>query len=207
MDQTKITVKVYKPLMTAFNDKLDKLHIKRDRFLNDMIQSEAKNLATDMEGKSLSPKAKRYIINELGRLDTVPVNIGVDKITANKLNEIIKESNMVRDAFINRLILFLLSPNAFLNTLELPLDVTDPILKPCEPLSTSPLQAIEQVSSDPLFYLRTAVKNLNETGLYLLNFPSPKWVGFSCYLDDFSVPGTEVSDLLKQLFEVEGKKK
>jgi hypothetical protein len=86
-----------------FDKQIDSLFIKRDAFLNCMIQEEIPHLARDLEGKRLSLKAKRYIAGELKRLGTVPVNVVVDKSTADTLNAIVDSSNIVRDAFINRL--------------------------------------------------------------------------------------------------------
>ena len=61
VSQTKITVKIYEPLLRDFDRQIDKLFIKRDAFLNAMIQNEAQHLASEMDGKLLTPKAKRYI--------------------------------------------------------------------------------------------------------------------------------------------------
>ncbi len=40
MSQTKITVKIYEPLLRDFDRQIDKLFIKRDAFLNAMIKEE-----------------------------------------------------------------------------------------------------------------------------------------------------------------------
>ena len=103
MSQTKITVKIYEPLLRDFDRQLDKLFIKRDAFLNAMIQEEIRYLANDMEGKRLTLSAKRYIAGELKRMGTTPVNVVVDKATADALNSVVDSSNLVRDAFMNRL--------------------------------------------------------------------------------------------------------
>lgn len=55
---TKITAKLYKPLLHGITLQLDGLCIKRDAFLNKMILGELPNLASDMEGKKNSPRAK-----------------------------------------------------------------------------------------------------------------------------------------------------
>ncbi len=109
METTKITVKIYEPLLKSFDRQLDEVFIKRDAFLNAITKAELKNLASDMEGKVLSSKAKRYISGELKRMGTAQINIVVDKSVVEELNAIVAKSNMVRDAFFNRLILFLRS--------------------------------------------------------------------------------------------------
>ena len=120
MSQTKITVKIYEPLLRDFDRQIDKLFIKRDAFLNAMIKEEVQHLAREMEGKRLTPSAKRHIAGELKRMGTTQVNVVVDKATADALNGIVETSNLVRDAFMNRLIMLLRSSGALLSYLELP---------------------------------------------------------------------------------------
>ena len=198
MPQTKITVKIYEPLLRGFDKQLDALHMKRDAFLNSMIESELQYLSEDMRGKRLSANAHRYIAGELKRLGTWPVNVVIDHATAKALNAAVKKTNMVRDAFINRLIMFLRSSDALLAHLELPrvIDYSS-FESSVEPMPTSPLKAIEAVHADPLFYLRIATQERFQTGLYLLDLPA-KLAGFTCYMDDASIPGTEAYELAQE---------
>jgi hypothetical protein len=195
MVQTKITVKVYQPLLKSFNDKLESCFIKRDAFLNYMIKNETANLAREMKGLKLSNPARRYISGELKRLGTKPVNIVVDKDTADNLRKIVNESNMVRDSFINRLILFLNASDGLLKHLELPCQINDRLLSGTESMSTSPLQGIESIVHDPLFYLRTSIEELYGKSLYSFELPMIL-TGMSCYIDNTQVPGTD--EFLKQ---------
>lgn len=189
MSQTKITVKIYEPLLKDFDRQLAKLFIKRDAFLNAMIQEEVQHLAKDLEGKRLTLSAKQYIAGELKRMGTRQVNVVVDKTTADALNSVVDVSNMVRDAFINRLIMLLRSSGPLLRYLELPEFIKGSVYSGVETMPTSPMKAIESVHSDPLFYLRVACEERHETGLYLLDLP-PKLAGFTCYMDESMVPGT-----------------
>jgi metal-responsive CopG/Arc/MetJ family transcriptional regulator len=189
MSQTKITVKIYEPLLRDFDRQLAKLFIKRDAFLNAMIQEEVQHLAKDLEGKQLTVSAKRYIAGELKRMGTRQVNVVVDKTTADALDSVVKASNLVRDAFINRLIMLLRSTGPLLKYLELPEFIKGSDYSGVETMPTSPLKAIESVHGDPLFYLRVACEARYETGLYLLDLP-PKFAGFACYMDESMVPTT-----------------
>jgi hypothetical protein len=131
-----------------------------------------------------------YMRTSARTVGTRKVNLQVDQSTADALNRVVKESNMVRDAFVNRLIMFLRSSKPLLKHLELPLHVDNYAFRASVPsMPTSPLLAMEEVHADPLFYIRTAIEERYETGLYLLDLPGGL-VGFSCYLDDSSVPGT-----------------
>lgn len=196
MSQTKITVKIYEPMLRNFDDQINKLFIKRDAFLNAVIQEEVKHLAHEMNGKRLTTSAKRYISGELKRMGTTQVNIVVDKSTADALNTIVATSNLVRDAFINRLIMLLRSSNDLLSYLELPKFITDSEFdSSMEPMPTSPIEAMKATHIDPLFYLRTACEERHKIGLYLLYLPL---AGLTCYMDESLVPGTEIYEQIQR---------
>lgn len=193
MDTTKITAKVYEPLWINFTKEAASLFLTRDPFLNHIIRVETPRLAEEMGNLKSSAKAKRYIAGRLKSMGKKgrprQVSIVVEKGTALALNKVVLEGNIVRDAFINRLLMLLRSTDAFLNHFELPLDVSDPTLEGIGPTPTSPFRAMEQVRDDPLIYLREAVKETAEVGLHLLPMPSALH-GFSCYMPDEMVPGT-----------------
>ena len=72
------------------------------------------------------------------------MNVVVRKTTADELNAVVQSTNILRDAFINRLILLLRSSNALLGYLELPQLVTDSEFKSSvDRMPTSPMKAIE----------------------------------------------------------------
>lgn len=191
MEQTKITVKIYDRLLTAFNRDADSLFLKRDAFLNQMISIETEYLAQEMAGRRLSSKAKRHIAGSLKKLGTTTVNIVVDKPVANALNAVVAENNIVRDAFMNRMLWMLRGGEKLLDYLELPQFITGSAFERFIPdaMPTSPMRAIGAVQSDPLHYLRLACEERHGTGLYLLDLP-PKLAGFACWIDDIFVPGT-----------------
>jgi hypothetical protein len=196
MNYTKMTVKIYEPLLDSFDKQLVGLCLKRDAFLNQMIKVETPHLKRELEGRRLSAQARRYIAGSLKRLGTKSVNVVVDTETATALKDVVQATNIVRDAFVNRLLMFLRSSDALLKRYRLPQQINWEEFKIWyEDMPTSPLKAMEAVFSDPLYYLRLAVRERHGTGLYLLTLPET-FVGFSCYLDDASVPGTqEYTDL------------
>lgn len=198
MSQTKITVKIYEPLLRDFDRQIDALFIKRDAFLNAMIKEETPRLAEDIGSKRNSPAAKRLIAGSLKRLGTTQVNVVVEKSTADELNRVVGEANMVRDAFVNRLIMLLRSSPRLLDYLGLPEFITGSAFDShVEPMPTSPMKAMEAVHADPLFYLRVACEERHKTGLHLLELPE-ELTGFACILDDSHVPGTEANNKAQQ---------
>lgn len=200
MEQTKITVKLYEPLLNDFNNQVNRIFIKRDAFLNHVIKSELPHLAEDIASFRQSNKARQYIAGELKKLGTHTINVVVDKQVSDDLDKIVKNSNMVRDAFINRLVMLLRSTKA-LKFLGLPMRITEWDFKGVDdPLPTTPLEAIEIILNDPLYYLRQVSFERHECGLYQLPLPK-KFVGFSCYLADEEVPNTEEYRKSKRLEE------
>jgi hypothetical protein len=191
MAKTKITVKIVASMLRTFDTQLDALHMKRDAFLNSMLLLEIPNLEADLKGRRLSSQAKRYIAGALKRLGTKQVNVSIDHATAKALKAVVTKTNIVRDAFINRLIMLLRSSDVVLKYLELPQFVNSSSFEGhVEPMPTSPLKAIEAVHSDPLYYLRVAAEERSGSGLYLIDLPQT-FIGLSCFLDDSHIPGTD----------------
>ena len=191
MNQTKITVKLHSNLLKAFDRDIDRLLLKRDAFLNYLIKTEVPYLAEEMEGRQLSTAARRYIAGELKRMGTTQVNVVVEKETAEALNAVVDRSNMVRDAFMNRVLFFLRSSDLFLQYLDLPLAVVgEEFHNLVEQMPTSPIRAMQAVLDDPFYYLRIGARERHDSGLYLLSLPQ-KLIGFTCFLDDAFVPGTD----------------
>lgn len=202
-ERTKMTMKVYALLWENFDAQIERLPVSRDQFLNSVIRTETPLLAEAMGGRKLSRSANRWISGQLKRLDTKTINIGVDKDVAHALNKVVETSDMVRDAFFNRLIAFLRSSDALLDYLRLPKhedgkvgrQYTD-IAKPVSPLAT-----LQDTFRDPLWYLHMAAKEIHGTNLYLLDFPSPKMDGFACWIDDRDIPRTRANRLQQDEFD------
>jgi hypothetical protein len=203
MNQTKMTVKIYEPLLKSFEDQMDQLCIKRDAFLNHMIKIETPYLAGELDGRRLSVKARRYISGRLKKMGTKTVNLVVDRETADALNAVVETSNIVRDAFINRLVMFLRSSDSLLRFYDLPNFVVRSEFESWyEDMPTSPLKAMESVFNDPLYYLRIAAEERLDSGLYMLGLPE-RFSGLLIHLDDHSVPGTKEYEELDLLLELD----
>jgi len=211
MNETKLTAGIYTPLLVSFKRQLNELCLKRDAFLNHMIRIETPRLAEEMSGLRQSKQARQFISRGLKSLGKETVNIVVDQDVADALNMVVLESNMVRDAFLNRLIMFLRSSDELLSTLDLPKLILRSEFKSIyEDMPTSPMGTLNSVFSDPLYYLRLAIEERYETGIYQLELPE-NLLPFSCYLPDSSVPETpeyeadlEESDRLLNELELSG---
>ncbi|MSP01687.1 MAG: hypothetical protein EXR07_11660 [Acetobacteraceae bacterium] len=196
-ERTKMTIKVYSLLWDNFDAQIELLPVSRDRFLNNVLRAEVPLLSEAMANRKLSGKANRWISGQLKRLDTKLINIGLDKDIAHDLNEIVKKSHMVRDAFFNRLIAFLRSSDALLDYFGLPKREDGKVGKDYVNIAkpVSPLATLSETFSDPLWYLHMATNEIHNTSLYLLDFPSPKMDGFACWMDDSNVPHSKVNKI------------
>ncbi len=96
------------------------------------------------------------------------VNIEVEKSTAETLNKIVRECNLVRDAFLCRLLIFLRSTDGLLKHLDVLLEADG---RGLEKMPSSPMKAMEAVRDDPLFYIRHHVRTNWELGIYTVPLP------------------------------------
>lgn len=192
MPKTSISFRVPSTLWTNFKQQTDSLFLSRAPFLDHVLQVELKHLATDLDGIRLSSRTKRYIANKLPRLDPISVNIEVSASTAQQLREVMNQHNVVRDAFINRLIIFLRGEKYIFDDLEVPHRITDsgPWGKVGLPsLPTSPVLAMSEVIDDPLYYLRGYVQHRWGKGLYAIELPS--WLDWAaCTLPHERIVGS-----------------
>lgn len=192
---TKLTAKIFAPMYAAFDKQLSEALLRRDAFLDRMICVETPHLREDLEGLKLSPAGYKHIsssLKKLGGKKAPPlrqVSISVRYETAEALRAVVEETNIVRDAFLNRLIALLRSSDNFLKALDLPTRMKPIPGFGIEDMATSPLKVIEETQWDPFYYLRTACLARHGCGLYALPFPM-EYVALSCYLPDDEVPET-----------------
>lgn len=185
-----ISFRVPRRLWTAFSQQTDSLFLSRAPFLDYMLSIEVPRLAEDLAGIKLNTKTKRYIANRLTKADPVSVNIDVRKETADQLREVVKSHNIVRDAFICRLLVFLRARDALLDLLDVPRLANDAGLKGfLEEMPASPLLAMEAIRDDPLFYIREHLRQRHGLAIYTAEL----WVDLdwaACYLAPQRVPST-----------------
>jgi len=190
MSKTAISFNVPPRLWNAFRKQTDALFLSRAPFLDCVLASELHHLRTELEGLRLTMRAKRHIAGAMKREGPVSVNIEVRPQTANALREAVRAHNLVRDAFMSRLLLFLRSTDALLEMLEVPRIAASGFnYAHLEEMPASPLGAMEAVRNDPLFYVRANLQSLHQTGIYLVLLPRQlDWA--ACYLEDELIPGT-----------------
>lgn len=190
MPKSAISFNVPPKLWEVFKKQTDELFLSRAPFLDYMVANELPHLRTELDGLKLSLRAKRHISGAMKRTGTVSVNIDVRPETAEALRKATQAHNLVRDAFMARLLLFLRSTDAFLKYLEVPnIASSRGSGGHLEEMPSSPLKAMEAVRDDPLFYVRHHVEYAWEMGIYRV--PLPRQLDWAaCYLADEDIPGT-----------------
>lgn len=198
MATTKITIKLVDQLNTMLNRQLDACFMKRDKFIAHLISTQLSDLGQALDGRKLSPKARKYIFDHLKRAGTKTVNLVVEQGLADRLNELVEKHNLMRDAVLNRIIFFAVASTDFYRKAQVPVSIESVTNQSSYllTLSTSTLDAVQELLSDPLFYVKEAFEIAHDENIFTYDFSHMKFDGlnplcFSCFLDESSVPGTK----------------
>lgn len=114
--KTKVLVNVYEPLIAIMKHKFDAACLKRDAYLDRALRCEASFLRDEVTTPN-SDKVKNYITDNFKQLRLKPLNLLLSTETVELMNEVCKEKNIPRDAFINRVFLLLIASDTVLEVL------------------------------------------------------------------------------------------
>lgn len=203
-------VAVWEPLIGLLNKKVKSACLKRDEFLDHVLRHEAQMLTQEVSGRN-SDEAKAYITTHLGMLRRKQVNLNLSTETVQAVADACEKVNVPRDAFINRVVLFLVAGKPFFKRLLVDIDwdwtegkVIEDYYNYFNPTLDGSLSAIEDtVKSDPFQFYRACIevtKNdggeaeaLHEAFLtkdFLKGKHGPEsTIGFNCYVPDFQIEG------------------
>jgi hypothetical protein len=112
----KVLVKVYEPLIDFMERQFKDACLKRDAYLDIVFRYEAGFLREEVTVPN-SDAAKNYIANNLKKLKPKPLNLLLSTETVELINQVCKEKNVPRDAFINRVFLLLTSSTEMIRVL------------------------------------------------------------------------------------------
>lgn len=220
----KILANVSKPLIEKLNEKVSAGCLQRDAYLDHVFSHEAKMLGEEIDEPN-SPEARDHLVKHLGLLDRKSVNFSLRPETVAVMDEVCKLKNIPRDAFINRVVLFLVAERAFFQKIigidlkwywdrhmgsnvysaPYPLDGALSAIK--DLVTDDPFWAvricIEEAKSGPDDYVDPLHKIHIPGDLFSKNFKSS--LGFNCYLADGFIEGHPAEkawkDELDKLFE------
>ena len=174
----KIQARVWPSTMNALNRELRRLYIKRDGYLNALLGHETEKLAIEVDFRT-PDDARRRIKRKLQELDPEDVTIALSPEVAKRMKEVLDYRNISRNAFINRVLFFLVARPDVLERLGVFYsDRIDIAVKPLE---------------DARFHLQDPFDNIrasNDSKFYRLLIPDerrakgwPSLFGLNCAID------------------------
>ena len=210
VDKRKITVQLWGPLLKKLNELTAAACLNRDAYLDVVFAGEAQMLLSELQGKKNSDQARAFIKQCFAELrDLHPVSLTLTAGTAEALTNACTQANVWRDAFVNRVIYLLVAKASAIEsqfTFKFQ-DHTEAIFDDgCEikSLLLGPrLVAIRGfICDDPFLAIRTALRSEypdSEGRLHDQQLGNPMateskdrgLAGFTVYLEDMYVPGTQ----------------
>lgn len=112
----KISVKLWRPIIDKFDEKIEAACLRRDAFLSKVLNVELNYLDEEVSIPN-SQASYDYVFEKLDRLDRKLVSLALPSELTARLNEICSRKRIVRDAFINRIFLLLAVSPKVIDTL------------------------------------------------------------------------------------------
>lgn len=208
----KILVKLWEPAIKALREKTDAACMKRDAYLDKVLRREAENLRAEVSSRN-SDEARDHIARELGMLGSTlkPTNLLLAEETVTLIAAACDERNIPRDAFVNRVILFLVVRPSFFRSVYSEIDwewareaFMDKYIHDEKFLLFTPsmLNAIGEIMTlDPFWYVRECIGVARESDPTVpllhdkfiprdaLGKLARTSIGFNCYVADILVDG------------------
>lgn len=102
-DKRKISVQMWAPLLLKFNELCSRACLNRDAYFDLVLAHEAPMLVSELAGRTNSAAARKYVKRCLLELqDLRPVSLSLRRSTAEALDQACDEANIWRDVFVNR---------------------------------------------------------------------------------------------------------
>jgi hypothetical protein len=147
-NKTKVNVRMWPQVTQALHRDLRDIPVRRDGFLNALLTREIERLAEEVHFRT--PDEARARIKSLFReLKPEPLTIVLDRTLVARIDQVLRERNISRNAFINRVLFFLVAKPQHLKLLDLAFDWRVETL-------VKPLEEIWSNLTDPFFNLRSA---------------------------------------------------
>ncbi|MDD5035559.1 MAG: hypothetical protein PHE55_12460 [Methylococcaceae bacterium] len=217
MKSKTISIKVWRPVLNTLNTKLDQACLRRDAYLNRVLDVELKELDAEVPLAN-SARARRFIADQLDKLDRKPVSLSLRPDLVDYLDDICERKNIIRDSFFNRLFFLLAVPvDSFPRYFNLQSDWISFVLTEnydCDSSSPSFRALFDPLNPviDPFFALRVALQSSDNEkhkgGIYSTTFGSSLFKeidmrGLNCYMADNDISGDITTLSLDDLLVLE----
>ena len=118
--RTKVTVRIIKPILEAFNARTEEACIRRDALISKALEVELPRVRAEITIKN-SPKARAYIQAKLKSMLAMSgggslLTLALSSDATDLLEQTCEEKNIPRDTLMNRLLLLLGAPGQYLET-------------------------------------------------------------------------------------------
>lgn len=195
-NKTKISAQIWPMALRAINRDLRLLHIKRDSYLNALLTREIENLEQEVDFRTPDP-APAKIKRRLQELKPEPMTVVIDRSLQTRIDQVLKDRNISRNAFLNRVLVFLCAKPPLLDRLGISYNKT-------AETQVKPLDEAWSNLQDPFENIR-ASNHFKFYGLVIpedppaLNYPS--LFGLNCAISDYNwdVLNTPPEELLADL--------
>jgi hypothetical protein len=145
--KSRIMVQLWGTLAKSIDKHFKEMHIKRDGYLNDLLTLEIERLAEEVHFRN--PDEVRQRLRDRPLPDRVKLNLELDLTLIDRMNEVLKERNIPRDSFVNRVLFFLVAKDSHLDYLNIDYDKNSPA-------TAKPLSDAKGFLFDPFFHIRGA---------------------------------------------------
>ena len=193
-----MSLRLQPALWAGYSADLKESFIRSSDFLNHVLKAEIPHFLSELEGRQpLSSDAHRYIAGEVKRVGPIAVSIELETTTAELVNNAMKQTNVVRDAFFNRLLLLLRSRPQLLRHMGVPISLGDLRFSDWKTVlgSISPVERLKEAVHDPLYFVRESLLENGNDGPYLhhieIKFNDKPSAFATCYLEPHEVPDSE----------------
>jgi hypothetical protein len=115
---TKILVQVWPTVKVAIDRKLHDLHVKRDRYLSDLLDGEIDKLKDEVSFRT-PDEARTKIKRRLQELKPEAMTIALNQSVVDRMGKVLHQNNISRNAFINRVLFFLVAMPEHLRRLDI----------------------------------------------------------------------------------------
>lgn len=177
--QTKIMVQIWDALAFAIKRDMRALHIKRDSYLNALLEAEIGRLESEV--RFVTPPAARHTIGV--RLRSLQkrerITLSLDRDLAERIDNVLEQRNISRDSFVNRVLFFLVAKPKHLDMLGLSREELSGKMQACDPAWS--------FLKDPF----RAIRHANGGRLYSIVFPDtpldrnwPNLFGLNCAVSE-----------------------
>ena len=201
----KILVNVWLPLLDSLNKKVEVACLRRDQYLDRIFRAELDELEGERAAPN-SPAAKACVADHFAHLNCRSISLNLSHATISKLNQLCEEKNIVRDAFINRVLLCLVAKPKILEILfpieEYREQVFEYWDRPGHAYLWQPLDTMGELVNEPFSFIRECLGRAREEEeddnytFYQAHVPDGFFgekvkgtLGLNVFLPDHFVPG------------------